>query len=241
MEDALYENLVMRRFVGLSLSDKSPDETTILNFRHLMEEHRLGKKLFDTILKSLSAKGLVLKRGTIVDSTIIRAPTSTKNQAGKRDDEMSSTRKGGGYHFGLKAHIGVDADSGVTHTLKTTTAKVADINAVEGLLHGEEEKVWGDAGYVGIQKRKEHKKRKVDWHINRRRTQALQFEKDSEERKQEREKSSIRAKVEHPFRYIKCVFGFSKTSYRGLLKNEERLYALLAFANLLRCKQALLA
>lgn len=165
IEDALYEIESMRRFAGLKLNAPIPDETTILKFRHLLEAHKLGNLLFATINKSLIREGLTLKEGTIVDATIINAPTSTKNSRGKRDPEMSQTKKGNEWRFGMKMHIGVDDSTGCIHSIETTSANEHDITSSGKLLHGEEERIWGDAGYVGVEKRKEHQGRDVDWFI----------------------------------------------------------------------------
>jgi IS5 family transposase len=241
MEDALYEIESMRRFAGLRLSGKLPDETTILNFRHLLERHNLGKKLFDTMNKHLSAEGLTLKEGSIVDATIIAAPTSTKNKKGERDPEMHQTKKGNEWHFGMKMHIGVDDALGLIHSVSTTSANVHDITEADRLLHGEEKRVWGDAGYQGINKREEHEDRDVDWFIAMRPGKRRALAKNSDEGKTEFTKAQIRAKVEHPFRYIKRVFGYDKVRYRGLAKNTERLHLLAAFSNLMIGKKYLLA
>ncbi|TLM72680.1 IS5 family transposase, partial [Microbulbifer harenosus] len=157
MEDALYEIESMRRFAGLRLSDSLPDETTILKFRHLLEKHSLGKKLFREIEKHLAEHGLTLREGTIVDATIIAAPSSTKNREGKRDPEMHQTKKGNEWQFGMKMHIGVDDGLGLIHSIETTGANEHDITQTEKLLHGDETRVWGDAGYLGVEKRPEHK------------------------------------------------------------------------------------
>jgi len=241
MEDALYEIESMRRFAGLRLSGKLPDETTILNFRHLLERHNLGKKLFDTVNNHLSDEGLTLRGGSIVDATIIAAPTSTKNKDGERDPEMHQTKKGNEWHFGMKMHIGVDDALGLIHSVSTTAANVHDITEADRLLHGEEERVWGDAGYQGISKREEHEDRDVDWFIAMRPGKRRSLAKNSDEAKTEFTKAQIRAKVEHPFRYIKRVFGYDKVRYRGLAKNTERLHLLAAFSNLMIGKKYLLA
>lgn len=238
MEDTLYEVESMRRFAGISI-DTVPDETTILNFRHLLERHNLGKKLFSKINKHLAKQGLSFKEGTIVDAAIISAPTSTKNESGQRDPEMHQTKKGNEWHFGMKMHIGVDDAFGVIHSMDTTPANVHDINLGRQLLHGNENRMWGDAGYLGIEKRDEAQDLDIDWFVGcrpgKRKTligAAAQHEKI---------KASVRAKVEHPFRIIKQQFGYSKTRYRGLAKNTERLYLLAGFANLVTCKRYLLS
>lgn len=233
MEDALYEIESMRRFAGLRLSDSLPDETTILNFRRLLENNDLCEVIFQTINQHLAEQGLFLKEGTIVDASIIEAPSSTKNKTGKRDPEMHQTKKGNQWHFGMKMHIGVDDVSGAIHSLETTPANVHDITETDKLLHNDESRVWGDAGYIGVEKREEHKDRDVDWFIALRAGKRAKLDKDSREEKQEKKKAQIRAFVEHPFRYIKQVFHYGKVKYKGLKKNKDRLYLLSGFSNLL--------
>lgn len=233
MEDSLYEIESMRRFAGLSLNQRIPDETTILHFRHLLEKHDAGEALFTVINQHLAAQGLMLREGTIVDASIIEAPTSTKNKTKKRDPAMHQTKKGNQWHFGMKLHIGVDDALGLVHSLSTTAANVHDIHETEHLLHGDEERVWADAGYRGVSKREEHKKRDVDWFIAERPSVRRTFDKASAASKHETLKASVRAKVEHPFRYIKRVFGYDKVRYRGLEKNTQRLHLLTGFTNLL--------
>ena len=238
MEDMLYEIESVRRFTGIRL-EKVPDETTILNFRHLLEGHGLGKVLFETIKEHLAEEGLVLKEGTIMDASIIASSASRKNRKRERDPEMKQTKKGNQWHFGMKLHIGVDDQTGVAHSLATTAANVHDLVPSEELLHGEEERVWGDAGYQGMEKREEHKDRQVTWHIAMRSGQRRKLARDQLERLMEECKSSVRAKVEHLFFYMKQMFGYNKTRYRGLAKNENRLALLLGFANLLRGESGL--
>lgn len=239
MEDALYEIESMRQFAGLKL-DRLPDETTILKFRHFLEQHGLGKVLFKEVNKHLEKNGLMLREGSIVDATIISAPSSTKNKTGQRDPEMHQTKKGNEWRFGMKMHIGVDDTLGLIHSIDTTAANVHDIVPTDKLLHGEEQRVFGDAGYLGIQKRSEHKHRQnVSWYIATR--PGAQKTLDAEKLKAEKIKASVRAKVEHPFRYIKQVFGYSKVRYRGLAKNNNRLHLLAAFSNLLIGGKYLLA
>ena len=233
MEDMLYEVESVRRFCGVRL-EKVPDETTILNFHHLLEHYELGKNLFETIKEHLAGHGLLLKKGTILDASIIEAPSSTKNRSGERDPEMKQTRKGNQWHFGMKLHIGVDDQSGLVHSMETTSANVHDLSPSEKLLHGEEAYVWGDAGYQGIEKREGHQDRKVTWCIAMRRGQHRKLARDELDAVMEGFKASVRAKVEHPFLYIKRIFGFSKTRYRGLAKNHNRLALMLGFVNLLR-------
>ncbi len=239
MEDALYEIESMRRFAGLRLSDNLPDETTILNFRRFIEQHKFGKKLFESIQDDLSHQGLTVKEGTIVDATIIAAPTSTKNKKGERDPEMHQTKKGNEWHFGMKMHVGVDDSLGLVHSIETTAANEHDITQADKLLHGEEERVWGDAGYQGIEKREEHEGRDVDWLIGMRPGKRSKLKKQDPLFEAEKIKASIRARVEHVFFYIKRVFGYNKVRYRGLEKNTNRLYLLAGFSNLLRAEKYL--
>lgn len=241
MEDALYEIESMRRFAGLRLSERLPDETTILNFRHFLESHKLGKVLFEEINRHLKAQKLIFREGTIVDATIISAPSSTKNQSGERDPEMHQTRKGRQWFFGMKLHIGVDDALGLIHSVETTPANASDIAHAGNLLHGEEERVWGDAGYTGIEKREEHQQRKVNWLVALRPGKRAQLPPASRLARTEKLKASVRAKVEHPFKYIKLIFGYSKARYRGLAKNENRLHLLAGFTNLLIGRKYLLA
>jgi IS5 family transposase len=233
MEDALYEIESMRRFAGLRLSDRLPDETTILNFRHFLEQHNLGKKIFKEVNAHLEGHGLMLREGSIVDASIISAPSSTKNQKGERDPEMHQTRKGNQWHFGMKVHIGVDDVLGLVHSREATPANVHDLEAAPKLLHGKEKRVLGDAGYRGIEKRDEHKDRDVKWYIAERPGRRRAMEPGSDEAWIEEFKASMRAKVEHPFFWVKRIFGYNKVRYRGLAKNRNRLCVLTTFANLL--------
>ena len=216
MEDSLYEIESMRRFAGLRLSGNIPDETTLLNFRHFIEQHTFGKRLFEAVQAHLDEQGLKLQEGSIVDASIIAAPTSTKNKAGKRDPEMHQTKKGNEWHFGMKMHIGVDDSLGLIHSIATTSANEHDITQVDKLLHGDEQRVWGDAGYIGIDKRPEHQDRDVEWFIAMRPGKRAALPKSSALAKAEKIKVSIRAKVEHAFHYIKRVLGYSKVRYREL-------------------------
>lgn len=238
MEDSLYEIESMRRFAGLSLSGPIPDETTILKFRHLLERHSLGVAIFKEVNRHLDKQGLMLKEGSIVDATIIEAPTSTKNEDGERDPEMHQTKKGNEWHFGMKMHIGVDDALGVVHSMTTTSANAHDITQLPALLNGEEEVVWGDAGYSGADKRTELKDADVDWLISQR--PGIRKTLKGVAAKAEKAKAQVRAKVEHVFLKIKQQFGYAKVRYRGLAKNTNRLYVLLGFANLLTCKKYLL-
>ena len=233
MEDLLYEAESVRRFAGLRLSEALPDETTILNFRHLLESHELGQGLFEEINRHLEAQGLRLREGTIVDASIIEAPSSTKNRGGARDPEMHQAKKGNEWHFGMKLHIGVDADTGLAHSMTTTAANVNDVTEAHRLLHGNEAQAWGDAGYQGVQKREEHWERRVEWQVAMRPGLRRHLSPGSQEALGEHRKASVRAKVEHPFLYVKRRFGYAKVRYRGLAKNTQRLVLLLGMANLL--------
>ena len=240
MEDLLYEAESVRRFAGLRLSDPIPDESTILHFRHLLERHELGQGLFEEIKSHLEEQGVRLREGTIVDATIIEAPSSTKNRAGQRDPEMRQVKKGNQYHFGMKLHIGVDAETGLVHSLSTTSANVHDVTEAHRLLHGEEQRVWGDAGYIGVQKREENLELAVDWQVAMKPGQRRKLDPESAAALEEKVKASIRAKVEHPFLDVKRLFGYAKVRYRGLARNTDRLALLLGLANLKRA-QVLLA
>lgn len=244
MEEALYDSYCMRKFAGLSLSMGGiPDETTILNFRRLLETHDLAEQFFATINDLLTEQGLMLRQGTIVDATIISAPSSTKNSTRSRDPEMRSTKKGNNWHFGMKAHIGVDFATGFVHTTVCTPANEHDVTQTHALLHGEEEYVFGDSGYIGAEKRPELEDVDVEWHIAMKPSQR-QAIKDEEARELagavERTKASIRAKVEHAFRILKCQFGFRKVRYRGLFKNTAQVVTLLALGNIWMAREDLM-
>jgi transposase, IS5 family len=242
MEEALYEVTPLRQFAGLAMTEAIPDETTILNFRHLLEEYSLAQGIFDRINAHLTRKGLLLKRGSIVDATIIAAPSSTKNADGQRDPEMHQTKKGNQWHFGMKAHIGVDADSGLVHTVVATAANEADVEVTPELLHGKETVVHADSGYAGAQSRVT--KKKLRWEIAARRGRIKKMQDGAEKRRLERIehfKASIRAKVEHPFRVIKRQFGLMKVRFKGLAKNEAHVITLFALSNLWMVRKKLLA
>jgi IS5 family transposase len=245
MEDALYEITSMRLFAGLSLDSAIPGHTTIMNFRHLLEKHKLSRQLFNEVNQWLSSAGIYLKEGTIVDATIIKAASSTKNKANARDPEMHQTQKGKQWFFGLKAHIGVDTRTGLAHSVSTATANVHDITETANFLHGEECFVSAGSGYRGAQKREELKDVKVDWLIAEIPSKIRILKKHPRKNKQpirtEYIKASIRAKVEHPFRIIKCEFGFRKANYRGLAKNDSKLAMLFALANVFRIDQMIRA
>ena len=244
MEDLLYEAESVRRFVGVRLSEPLPDESTILHFRHLLERHHLGQELFAEINGHLAAQGVRLQEGTIVDATIIAAPTSTKNRSGQRDAEMRQVKKGNQYYFGMKLHIGADAATGEVHSFATTPANVHDVTQAHRLLHGEEARVWGDAGYVGVQKRAENLGLAVAWQVALSSTRSLKpgqrrkLAPGSLEAQVEKVKASIRAKVEHPFLDVKQRFNYAKVRYRGLAKNTERIAILLGLSNLTTAQRA---
>jgi IS5 family transposase len=242
MEEALYEIASLRNFAGLKLSESIPDETTILNFRHMLEEYELAEDILKQVNALLARKGLLLKRGSIVDATIIAAPSSTKNADGERDPEMHQTKKGNQWHFGMKAHIGVDADSGLVHTVTTTAANEADVEQVADLLHGKEEHVWADSGYRGAQRRVDRED--LQWHIAARPSDIAKMPEGrarTRTQKQEHRKASVRAKVEHPFRVIKRQFGLVKVRFRGLQKNTQQLMTLFALSNLWMARRQLIA
>jgi transposase, IS5 family len=244
LEDALYDSQALRDFVGIDLSRESvPDATTLLKFRRLLLENDLTKALFDEINAHLAEKGLLMRAGTIVDATIIAAPSSTKNQGNTRDPEMHQTKKGKQWHFGMKAHIGVDAESGLVHTVVGSAANVSDVTQAGALLHGEETVAFGDAGYRGVQKREEAKAPK--WHVAMQPGKRRQLDPTRKWaqmlEKAEQLKASVRAKVEHPFHVMKNLFRHKKVRYKGLAKNTAQLYSLFALANLVIAKRPLLA
>ncbi|MGJ7531406.1 IS5 family transposase [Variovorax sp. GB1P17] len=242
MEEALYEIASLRTFAGLKLSEPIPDETTILNFRHMLEEYDLAEDILKQVNALLARKGLLLKRGSIVDATIIAAPSSTKNADGERDPEMHQTQKGNQWHFGMKAHIGVDADSSLVHTVTTTAANEADVLQVADLLHGKEEAVWADSGYRGAPSRVDRED--LQWNIAARPSDIAKMPEGRAKtrvKKEEHRKASVRAKVEHPFRVIKRQFGLLKVRFRGLQKNTGHLLTLFALSNLWMARKQLMA
>ena len=238
-EEALYESVSMRRFVGIDLGlEPVPDETTILNFRHLLERHKLGKVLFERVNQHLASRGLKVAGGTIVDATIIAAPSSTKNAAKARDPEMHQTRKGQQWYFGMKLHIGVDRRTRLIHSMTTTAANVHDAKVLGELLHGEETRVYGDQAYRGQRAViRQHAPNAKDFTNKRYRHCGVV---DEVERSKNRTKSGVRAKVEHPFRVLKGVFGFVKARYRGLAKNTQRLWVSCGLTNLFMVRHQLL-
>ena len=230
-EETLYDSEAMRRFAGIELGDdRIPDETTILNFRHLLERHGLTQAIFADVKAHLADKAITLRSGTLVDATIIDAPSSTKNQAKARDPEMSSTKKGNDWYFGMKAHIGVDADSGVTHSLETSTARVHDSQVWDELLHGEETSVWADKGYVSAEREAAFTAPGKVWGVMRKAPKGGELH--PVDAQINRVIAMVRAKVERPFRVIKRQFGLVKTRYRGLAKNRAQLFTLFALGNL---------
>ena len=244
LEDAIYDSQALRDFVGIDLSrDSVPDATTLLKFRHLLQLNDLTRALFDEINAHLSEKGLLMRAGTIVDATIIAAPSSTKNADKARDPDMHQTKKGNQWHFGMKAHIGVDAESGLVHTVVGTAANVSDVTQAGALLHGEEETAFGDAGYQGVHKREEAAG--PHWHVamknGKRKALNTNFEWARMLEQAEKLKASIRAKVEHPFHVVKNLFRHRKVRYKGLFKNEAQLFSLFGLANLVIAKRSLLA
>jgi IS5 family transposase len=231
VEEALYESATLRRFAGVDLGvAPAPDETTVLRFRHLLEKHDLGGEMLETVNRHLEAKGIRIATGTIIDASIVHAPSSTKNAAGKRDPEMHQTKKGNQWHFGLKTHIGVDSKEGHVHSVATTAASVSDVHMLPDLLHGEERKVWGDGGYQGqTEAIREAAPKAQD--MTCKRTKFKEYV-DELQKKKNTTKSRVRAKVEHVFRILKRVFGFDKARYRGIAKNHHRLCANFALINL---------
>ena len=246
VEDAIYDSQSVRAFVGVDLARESaPDATTLLKFRRLLEKNELTQRMFVAINATLTEKGLLMRSGTIVDATIINAPSSTKNAEHKRDEDMHQTKKGNEWYFGMKAHIGVDAESGLVHSLTTTPANVADIVETAALLHGDEDTVFADAGYTGVAKREEMNTVAVDWQIAAKRSTV---KKVNEKRplhaildELEHAKASIRAKVEHPFHVVKNLFRHRKTRYKGLPKNTAHMFMLFGLGNLVIAKNKLLA
>ena len=235
MEEAFFDVPLYREFAQLDAHARLPDESTILRFRHRLEEHKLAEQILATVNEQLSSKGLLLKVGTAVDATLIAAPTSTKNKDKARDPEMHSSKKGNQWYFGMKAHIGVDADSGLVHTVRSTAGHVHDINEGNSLLHGKESMVFADAGYQGIEKRADAKP-EVKWHIAMRPGKRKALDKghaaDAMLDEAEKLKAGVRAKVEHPYQVIKRQFGHVKVRYRGLKKNTQQLMTLFALSNL---------
>ncbi|MER2551699.1 MAG: IS5 family transposase [Thauera sp.] len=243
MEEALHDVPLFREFAGLGWDTRLPDESTILRFRHLLERHKLAEQILAAVNGVLLGKGLMLKAGTVVDATLIAAPSSTKNASGERDPEMHQAKKGNQWYFGMKAHIGVDADSGLVHTVRGTAANVSDVVEGNSLLHGHETDVFADAGYQGAHKRPDATD-DVRWHVAMRPGKRRALDKsrvvDQLIDQVERIKASVRAKVEHPFRVVKRQFGHVKVRYRGLKKNTAQLVTLFALSNLWMARRTLM-
>lgn len=239
VEEALYDSNAMRQFVGIDLGrEAAPDETTVCRFRHLLEEHDLGRAIFEQVHRHLEAQGLKVTTGTIVDATILSAPSSTKNKKQARDPDMHQTKKGQQWYFGMKAHIGVDSQTKVIHSVAATAANVADSTMLPDLLHGDETRVWGDQAYRGQREViRQHAPKAADFTNRRYRHRGVV---DELVRAKNRIKSRVRAKVEHPFHVIKRVFGFVKVCYKGLEKNANRLFVACALANLYMVRRRLL-
>ena len=235
MEEAFFDTPLYSEFAQLEALSRLPDESTILRFRHRLEKHKLAEQILGVVNDLLSQRGLLLKTGTVVDATLIPAPTSTKNKDKARDPEMHSSKKGNQWHFGMKAHIGADAESGLVHSVRATSGNVHDVTEGNSLLHGEETVAFGDAGYQGVDKRPDAKA-EVAWHIamgpGKRRALDKDNQADALIDQAEKLKAGIRAKVEHPFRVIKRQFGFIKVRYKGLKKNAAQLMTLFALSNL---------
>ena len=252
VEDAIYDSQAMREFVGIDLAREAvPDATTLLKFRRLLEAHDLTAKLFEGINSHLTERGLLLREGTMVDATIIAAAPSTKNKAHERDPEMHQTRKGNEWHFGMKAHIGADADSGLVHSLHATAANESDVAHTHEVLHGEETMVFLDAGYIGVQKRPEIVKAQaeakirddIECNVAKRRstiTKMAEGPLKTLTKALERVKAQLRSRVEHPFHVLKNLFHYKKVRYKGLAKNEAQLYSLFGLANLMIAKKRLM-
>ena len=246
LEDTIYDSQAMRTFAGIDLSVEAvPDATTLLNFRHLLEAHHLTERLFEEVGALLEERKLLMREGTIVDATIIAAPPSTKNARRERDPEMHQTKKGNQWYFGMKAHIGVDAKSGLVHRVSGTAANVADIAQTPALLHGQEKEVYADAGYLGVEKREEIAIRhpNLQWHVAAKRGQVKALAEGLVKEltlQLEKAKAQVRARVEHPFHIIKNLFKHRKVRYRGLSKNTAQLYSLFALANLVIARRSLL-
>ncbi|MDB5785082.1 MAG: transposase, family [Caballeronia mineralivorans] len=235
----------LRAFAGIDLAVEAvPDATTLMKFRHRLEKHELTRKLFDEIDIMLCERGLLMEEGTIVDATIIEAPSSTKNGEHSRDPEMHQTKKGNMGHFGMKAHVGVDVDSGLVHSLVCTSANASDVSQAHALLHGHEDEVFGDAGYTGIEKREEMQAHIVRWQIAMKRGKLKQMAEGSLKdltTQVERAKVQIRARVEHPFHVVKNLLRRRKVRYKGLVKNVAQLNTLFTLANLVIARRSLLS
>lgn len=248
VEEEICDSYAMRKFMKLDyINEQVPDATTLLTFRHIIEKHGISKEIFKFITEELSSKGLMMHGGTIVDATIIAAPSSTKNKTHSRDAEMCQTKKGNEWHFGMKAHIGVDAGSGYIHSVTATPANNHDITEAHNLIREDDHVVYGDSGYIGISNREEIKndpqKSSIEYRINKKpgkmRKEAKKWNPGAMwDKKIEKIKSSVRSKVEHAFNILKNIFGYKKTVYRGIYKNLVRLEMSFACANLYMCAKA---
>jgi IS5 family transposase len=239
MEDALYDSESLRRFAEIDIAvDIIPDESTILHFRHLLEKHELMKKIFEKTKQYLSDKGLLLREGTIVDATIINAPSSTKNRDKTRDKEMHSTKKGNQWYFGMKAHIGTDTGKGLVHSVVVTNAAVHDSQVMDELLHGDEQSIYGDSAYSGETRKTGYEAKGVKWCVNRKGCRHYLL--SPEDAEYNHMQSQTRAKVEHAFRVVKHLWGYQKVRYKGLFKNAAQVFSLFALANLYLARHDLL-
>lgn len=246
IEDAIYDSYAIRTFMRIDfLKEQAPDATTLLHFRHLIENNGIAKLIFEDVRDRLDKAGLLMHGGTVVDATIVAAPSSTKNQSGERDPEMHQTKKGNEWHYGMKIHSGVDAGSGYVHTITATSANEHDITETAKLVREDDAVVYGDSGYLGIEKREDIKSdnnlRQKDYRINKRPSQnkiTALYKGTNWDKQIENRKSSTRCKVEHPFLIVKRQFGYSKVSYRGIAKNLNRFFMLFASANLVMCIRA---
>ena len=242
VEDAIYDSQALRSFMAIDLCKQSvPDATTLMGFRHLLEANDLSQTMLAEINAMLKERGLLMSQGTLVDATLIAAPSSTKNKKHARDPQMHQAKKGNQWYFGMKAHIGVDKDSGLVHSVTTTAANVSDISQTPALLHGQESTVWADAGYVGVDKREDMQQalavngQEVKWHVAKRRKSIEKLEdgwRKSLAQAYEKLKAQVRARVEHPFHVVKNIFRYKKTRYQGIAKNASQLKMLFALGNL---------
>jgi transposase, IS5 family len=249
VEDAIYDSQALRNFMDIDLCKQNvPDATTLMGFRHLLEANDLPQAMLIEVNAMLIERGLLMSKGTLVDATLIAAPSSTKNEKHGRDPEMHQAKKGNQWYFGLKAHIGVDKDSGLVHTLVTTSANVSDISQTPVLLHGQEQDVWLDAGYVGVEKREDMQAalaangQELKWHIARRRKTIEKLAEGWQKslvQAYEKLKAQVRARVEHPFHVVKNIFKYKKTRYKGLAKNDAQLNVLFALSNLYMVREKL--
>jgi transposase, IS5 family len=238
-EEALYDSETMRRFVGIEHGqDTIPDESTICLFRHLLERHRLPDRLFGEVKALLTERGLLMSAGTIVDATIVNAPSSTKNEKKERDPEMHQTKKGNQWYFGMKAHTGVDKDSGLVHSIAVSAANLHDSQAMDELLHGQESAIWGDSAYQSQKREQTAQDNGIAWNVNVKASRHRALTED--EREQNRERSRVRAIGEHPYRIVKVLWGHAKVRHKGLLKNSLQQFTLFALANLYLARRKLL-